>query len=171
MENMCLHGGSVMIASKRPPRLHPFLVTSNVKQSSIRFRKPYFVAARKTPGPDASVKQIRASAGQHCQVTEFVSLSGSSNQPRRTHPSLASACRRYRSRRPSIPNAHRCKAGFPSPQTDRIRTFLQKTVCKGRKSANRSNLAGRSFLYLNGELTSVCPAISKLISLSIDVFP
>lgn len=46
-----------MIASNSPPRLHPFLVTSNVKQSSIRFRKPYFVAARKTPGPDASAKQ------------------------------------------------------------------------------------------------------------------
>jgi hypothetical protein len=63
MENMRLHGGSVMIASNSPPRLQPFLVTSNVKQSSILFRKPYFVAARKTPGPDASTKQVKASAG------------------------------------------------------------------------------------------------------------
>ena len=45
-----VHGGSVMMASNRPPQRHGFRVTSNVHRSRIRWSTLYCAAALITPG-------------------------------------------------------------------------------------------------------------------------
>ena len=45
-----LQGGSVTMASKRPPRRQGCRVMSNVHKSKMRCRTPYWAAARRMPG-------------------------------------------------------------------------------------------------------------------------
>lgn len=109
-----LHGGSVMMASSSSPLRHGFLVTSNVKQSSILSRIPYCCAARNTPGPDLSER--------------LVSLASRSWIRKSTDLCLAFDGHRYRFLRRRIPNSRTYTVEIRFPQRDRRRAFRYLTV-------------------------------------------
>lgn len=57
-------GGSLTMASKMPPVLNGFLVTSNVRQSTIRSVTPYWVADRWIPGVSESANGQEPATGR-----------------------------------------------------------------------------------------------------------
>jgi len=83
---MILQGGSVMIASNKPPHLQGLLVMSKVQMSRIRSVTPYCSAARKIPGVELSVNAIIS-----IKLYPHILL---------TNLSRAFAARRYLSQRP-----------------------------------------------------------------------